>query len=165
MDHIPIEAKQALLNGGLVCRHSDGGKSVPADQFGEQTYIKTGKGCGGLKKISTNSEQVAVWVNSFSVCAHLDYLVDDMYKDTENQNKKQNIEKHHKEESTERRKLDDEDRQKIQTALQNLTHPLTSQDEKLFNISNGQVASETVNVQDALSIGFTQSDEFFLSQI
>ena len=128
MDYIPNKAKQALLNGGLVCLHSDEGKPS-ADQFGEQTYIKTGKGCGGLKKISKNSEQVAVWVNSFSVCAHLDYLVDDMY--TGNQNKKQNIEKHHKEESTARRKLDDEDRQKIQTALQNLTHPLTSQDEKI----------------------------------
>ena len=40
---------------------------MPADQFGKQTYIRRGKGAGGLRGISTNAEQVAVWVGSFSV--------------------------------------------------------------------------------------------------
>ena len=46
-------------NGAHICRHSDG---VTADQFGEQTYIKWVEG---------STEQVAIWVNSFSVCAHI----------------------------------------------------------------------------------------------
>ena len=37
---LPHEAKKDLLAGAHVCRHSDGGTAVPADQFGEQTYIK-----------------------------------------------------------------------------------------------------------------------------
>ena len=45
---------------------------MPADEFGEQTYIRRGKGAGGLRGISTNAEQVAVWVGSFRICAHLD---------------------------------------------------------------------------------------------
>ena len=36
---LPHEAKKDLLAGAHVCRHSDGGTAVPADQFGEQTYI------------------------------------------------------------------------------------------------------------------------------
>ena len=57
------------------------GTAVPADQFGEQTYIKRGKGSGGMKCISTNPEQVAVWVNSFSLCAHLDIAMEHMYNE------------------------------------------------------------------------------------
>ena len=33
-----------------------------------------------MKCISTSTEQVAVWVNSFSVCAHLDIAMEHMYK-------------------------------------------------------------------------------------
>ena len=32
-----------------------------------------------LRGISTNAEQVAVWVGSFSVCAHLDLAIEAMY--------------------------------------------------------------------------------------
>ena len=49
------------------------------DQFGEQTYIKRGNGAGGLRGISTNAEQLAVWVGSFRVCAHLDQAIEAMY--------------------------------------------------------------------------------------
>ena len=41
--------------------------------------VETGtKGSGGMKGISTSPEQVAVWVNSFSVCAHLDIAMEHM---------------------------------------------------------------------------------------
>ena len=38
MEHLPRRAKEDLLAGAHVCRHSDGGTAMPADQFGEQTY-------------------------------------------------------------------------------------------------------------------------------
>ena len=63
-----------LLRATKVCRHSDWGTAVPADQFREQTYIKRGKGSGGMKGILLSPEQVAVWVNSFSLCANLTSL-------------------------------------------------------------------------------------------
>ena len=79
VENIPTAAKNGLMKGAHVCRHSDGGTAVPADQFREQTYIRRGKGAGGLLGISTNVEQVAVWVGSFSVCAHLDLAIEAMY--------------------------------------------------------------------------------------
>ena len=50
MEHLPHRAKEDLLAGAHVCRHSDGGTAMPADQFGEQTYIKRGKGSGGTNE-------------------------------------------------------------------------------------------------------------------
>jgi len=60
MQHLPSVAKDDLLGGSHVCRHTDGEPAVSADMFGEQTYIRQGKGAGGMKGISTNPEQVAV---------------------------------------------------------------------------------------------------------
>ena len=37
------------------------------------------EGAGGLRGISTSAEQVAIWVGSFSVCAHLDLTIEAMY--------------------------------------------------------------------------------------
>ena len=65
MQHLPATAKDDLLAGSHVCRHSDGAAAVSADMFGEQTCIKQGKGVGGMEGISTNPEQVAVWIQSF----------------------------------------------------------------------------------------------------
>ena len=44
VQNLPAAVKQPHLDRAHVCRHSDGGIAVPADQFGEQTYIKQGKG-------------------------------------------------------------------------------------------------------------------------
>ena len=76
IENLPTAAKNDLMKSAHVCRHTDGGTAVPADQFGEQTYIRRGKGAGGLRGISTNAGQVAVWVGSFSVCAHLDLAIE-----------------------------------------------------------------------------------------
>ena len=51
MEHLFQDAKRDLLAGAHVC-----GTAVPADQFGEQTYIKRGQGAGGMKGLSTNEE-------------------------------------------------------------------------------------------------------------
>ena len=67
MQHLPATAKDDLLAGSHVCCHSDGAAAVSGDMFGEQTCIKQGKGVGGMKGICTNSEQVTVWIQSFSI--------------------------------------------------------------------------------------------------
>ncbi len=79
MRHLPQDAKKDLLDGAHVCRHSKGAAAVSGDQFGEQTYIKQGKQAGGLKGISTNPDQVAVWIESLGVCSHLSMAMDNMY--------------------------------------------------------------------------------------
>lgn len=118
-----------------------------ADQFGEQTYIKRGKGSGGTKGISTSPEQVTVWVNSFSVCSHLNIAVEDMYEGTDDKEtprgeKDKSLTRKHKEEGEARRKLDEDDRGKIAEALGKCTHPLTEQHAGVYNICNGLVAHD-----------------------
>ena len=150
MEHLPQRAKEDLLAGAPVCRHSGGGTAVPADQFGEQTYIKRGKGSGGMKGISTSPEQVAVWVNSFSVCAHLDIAMEHVYNEAGEEQKPHGEvdgeEKNkHKEEGEGRRRLDEVDRKKIAVELKKYSHPLNDQQPGVYNICNGQVAPDTVN--------------------
>ena len=79
VENIPTAAKNGLMKGEHVCRHSDGDTAVPADQFGGTNIHQAREGADGLPGISTNAEQVAVWVGSFSVCAHLDLAIEAMY--------------------------------------------------------------------------------------
>ena len=144
VENLPTAAKNDLMKGAHVCRHSDGGTAVPVDQFGEQTYIRRGKGAGGLRGISTNAEKVAVWVGSFSVCAHLELAIEGKYchddagekpfggTDGECQTGK------HKEEGERRRKMDETDRNKIAEDLQKNLHPHNVKSTDLYNIANGR---------------------------
>ena len=55
----------------------------------------------------------------------------------------------HKEEGEGRRRLDEADRRKITVELEKYIHPLNDQQPGVYNICNGQVATNTVNVQNA----------------
>ncbi len=160
--NLPSEARQLLLEGCQVCRHNDGSPAVSADQFGEQTYIKQGKGSGGLKGISTDADQVAIWVNSFSICTHLSLSLDELYcpENEEKDNGRNEKPYKHKEEGKKRMQLDEDDRNKICQELQKHSHPLQLNTEKLYNIVNGQCAPPCVNVQEAEEIGKQQMIQF-----
>ena len=73
---LPAMAKDDLLSGAFVCRHKAGSSwnAVSADQFGEQTAIKIGK--GGLKGITLSPEQVAEWIDSFPISAYVSDALD-----------------------------------------------------------------------------------------
>lgn len=175
---LPHEARKDLVKGCHVCRHATGAPAVSSDQFGEQTYIKQGKGCGGLKGISTNAEQVAVWINSFSICAHVSIALDDIYHPAEeqkstipadeehlNQDDNQDDGKPktgvvHKEEGTKRMNLDTDDCKKRLDAIQKHSHSLLTDSEQLYHIVNGQYAPPEVNFHNAVEIGKQQLDQF-----
>ena len=127
MEHLPQRAKEDLLAGAHFCRHSDWETAVPADQFRKQTYIKRGKGSGGMKGISTSPEQVAVWVNSFSLCTHLDIAMEHMYNEAgeglKPHGEVDGEEKKHNEEGDGRRRLDEAERKKIAVELEKYSHP------------------------------------------
>ena len=122
-----------------------------------------------MKGISTNPEQVAVCVNSFSVCAHLDIAMEHMHNEAGEEQKphgevdRGGEKNKHKEEGEGRRRLDEADRKKIAVELE-YSHPLNDQQPGVYNICNDQVAPDTVNVQNALAIGSSeQSRQFFAS--
>ena len=133
----------------------------------EQTYIRRGKGAGGFRGISTNAEQVAVWVGSFSVSAHLDLTIEAMYcqEDAWRSHLVELRENASRGTST-KRKVKDGGRWTRQTAIRlqkrcrTHSHPLNVKPTDLYNIVNGQIAPTKVNLQYALHIGSTQSKKF-----
>ena len=75
--------------------------SLSADQFGGQTYIKKSKMPGGLKGLTMSEDQVAIWAESYPVCAHVTLSIESMYSaDDEMKEEKR------KEEGEKRRILD-----------------------------------------------------------
>lgn len=112
-----------------------------------------------MKGISTNPEQVAVWIQSFGICSLLSKSMDEMYNDAEGLDETQKH-KTHKEEGKRRRELDADDRANILRVLNENSNPLTTEMTTLNHIINGQIADEKVNVQDALEIGRDMSTKF-----
>ena len=111
---------------------------------------------------------MAVWVNSFSVCAHLDIAMEHMYHEAGEEQKPHGEvdgeEKNKRNDEGEgRRRLDEADRKKIAVELEKYSHPLNDQQPGVYNICNGQVAPDTVNVQNALAIGSEQSRQLSAS--
>ena len=101
MQHVlPDDAKMDLLVGAHLCRHRPGiWNSLSADQFGEQTYIKKGKMPGGLKGLTMSEDQVAIWVESYHVCAHVTLAIESMYSaDDATKEEKSNVhlQQHHR---------------------------------------------------------------------
>ena len=65
-----------------------------------------------------------------------------------------------KEDGEKRRSLDEADRRKIAEELEKYFHPFNDQEPGLYNICHGQLATDTVNVQNDLAIGSEQSIHF-----
>ena len=121
---------------------------MSADQLGEQTYIKKGKMPGGLKGFTMSEDQVAIWVESYPICAHVTLAIESMYSaDDEMKEEKR------KEEGEKRRILDTDDRNRVYEELKKHSHPLKLTSSGLYNIINGKVANASVNFQETLKIG------------
>ena len=110
------------------------------------------EGSRGMKGISTNPEQVAVWIQSFGISSYLSKSLDEIYDDADIPDKTMKNNRH-KEEDKAQREVDAKDRPEILRVLQENSHPLTTETTTFHHIINGQVADGKVNVQDALRIG------------
>ena len=100
MASLPCDAKV-----NLVCRHHSGyWNAVSADQFGEQTAIKIGK--GGLKGMTLSAELVSEWIDAFPITAHVSHHLDVIYCDDQPEKSEW---KYHKEELKHHRVLDAHD--------------------------------------------------------
>ena len=142
----PVNGGQCRPNEGCTCmsslRRRDA--AVLADQFGEKTCIRRGKGAGGFgayprmpsKSQFGSRSDVLPWR-----CEEKPFGGTDGECKTENK---------HKEEDERRRKMDE-----------NNSHPLNvkSTGEYICNIVDGQVAPTNANGQEALHIG-SQREKF-----
>ena len=116
-----------------------------------------------MKGISTSPEQMAVWVSSFSVCAHLDIAMEHMYNEAVEEQKPHGEvdgEEKNKHKGEGEGKLDWTRPIRRRSRLRwrsTVTPPPKDQQPGVCNICNGQVAPDTVIVQNALAIGSEQS--------
>jgi hypothetical protein len=158
MEHLlDEEAESMFLSGDHVCRHTDGSwNSVFSDQFGEQTYIRYGKSKGGLVGLTLSQDQVAGWVLSQHVCNYVSLLMDKMLSETD----QDETQKPHTEEGKHRKRLDANDRSKLREQFEAHSNPLTSTADRLVNVMNGCIASDKVNVVDAVAIGQEMAANF-----
>ena len=139
----------------LVCQHHDGyWNAVSADQFGEQTAIKIGK--GSLKGMTLYAELVSEWIDSFPITAHVSDRMDHIYADHIPVLSSQ---KQHKEEFKHRRILDAYDRNFIYAEVEKYPYPL----EDDVPILTGQIAQTNVNVADSILIGEKTEREYIAS--
>jgi hypothetical protein len=161
MTQLDEEALAMFYMGHHVCRHRNGiWNSVFSDQFGEQTYIRHGKAKGGLVGMTLSPDQLSRWVLSYHICNTVSLAMHDMFHDHEDEDYDVKTDRH-KEEGKQRKKLDTADRKKIQQELGRYPHPLQQRDtDALFNIVNGHVAGEKVNVHNALAIGECMAADF-----
>ena len=94
-----------------------------------------------MKRISTRSEQVAVWVDSFSVCAHMAIAMDEMYEIIENEEQESTGTSKgytlHREDRKNRRKMDKANRRRLAIELVKYSHPLNDKHPSLHNMTNG----------------------------
>ena len=133
----------------LVCRHHAGyWNAVSADQFGEQTVIKMGK--GALRGMTLSPELVSEWIDAFPITVHVSHNVDYVYSTSTPGQFKQ---KQHKEEQKHRCFVDAQDRSLIAAEVEKYPHPLEDNRPHLYNPVSGQIAPSNVNVADSFSIG------------
>ena len=132
-----------MLAGAHLCRHKPGiWNYVPADQFGEQTYIKKCKMPGGLKGLTMSEGQVAIWVESYPICAHVTLAIESMYPAND-----ETKEEKCKEEGEKRRILDTNDRNVCLRIVEEAFPSSQMTSSSLYNIINGKVVNASVNVQ------------------
>ena len=133
----------------LVCRHHAGyWNAVSADQFGEQTAIKMGR--GALRGMTLSPELVSEWIDAFPITVHVSHNVDYVYSTSTPGQFKQ---KQHKEEQKHRCFVDAQDRSLIAAEVEKYPHPLEDNRPHLYNPVSGQIAPSNVNVADSFNIG------------
>ena len=143
----------------LVCRHHDGyWNAVSADQFGEQTAIKIGK--GALKGMTLSPALVSEWINAFPITCTISDRLDSVYLHSEPGDTSQKL---HKEEMKHRRALDSSDRALVLAEVDKYPHPLEDNRPHLYNPVTGQIASADVNVADSILVGEKMEREFISS--
>ena len=150
MEALPSEITELFLRGQHTMRHTPGASNATwSDMYIETTFMRFGHSQGGLTGITLNSNATKRWALSLHSCSLIIHDIQAM---------RDNIQQpsvYHKEESRARIRSDANDRHSLQEKLEHCIDPLepTGHPKELFNIVTGKLASSTVNVDEAVSIG------------
>ena len=158
MESLGQEELSKFMKGEHVMHHVPGlWNGIWSDMFIETTFMRYGHGPGGIIGITLKPEALKTWALSLHICSCLEQDIISLV------GKEQDLSQEaHKEEMKTRIVSDGVDRQSIRDKLKLCIDPLdpTSHPPTIVNIVSGQVADDTVNVQDAVVIGTKQMQEF-----
>ena len=110
--------------------------------------------------MTLSPELVTEWIDLFPVAVYLTDAMEHLYSE---EAPSSSVQTKHKEEGEKRQKLDSDDRQRIGAEQEKHSHPLSINSDVLYNIVNGQVAPNKVNVSDAVFIGEKMAYSFCTS--
>jgi len=151
---ISPEVLKMFLNGDHVTRHTPGiWNGIWSDMMIETTFMRYGKGPGGIIGNTLKPSTVKTWALSLHICSMLAKDFSDMIT---GEKSNPNL---HKEEMKSRMTSDANDRAKIGQKLQESVDPLDPSAHpeatgSIVQIVSGRIATDaTVNVHDALAIG------------
>ena len=159
MKSLPAAILERFLKGEHVIRHQKGfWNGIWTDMFIETTFMRYGKGPGGLIGLTLKPNVVKKW--AYSLHAFTQVL-----QDLENMRKKKEKKEKlvHKEEGIGWINADTIDREKLKKKLEMMIHPLRPKQHnlELINIASRKISRDgAVNVDDAVRIGALQMEQF-----
>ena len=120
----------------------------------ETTFMRYGKGPGGIVVVTLKPGVVKKWANSLHICTQI-------LKDLDNMRDRETLKslEFHKEEAKGRMKSDEEDRAGLRNTLKKCINPLETEVDGLVNIYNG-IKVQGSNVYESVKLGEQQRQQF-----
>lgn len=158
MQRIPKKILDRFDKGEHIMRHRQGiFNGIWSDQFIESTFMRYGKGPGGIIGITLNPSTVKRWAISMHICSNLLHDFDVITGD------RTVMINRHKEEMPARINTDEKDRTKIREMLSRCIDPLKpekDQSEGIVNIASGLVCNNLVNADTSVASGLSSMTKF-----
>lgn len=158
MESLDREELAKFMKGEHVMHHVPGlWNGIWSDMFIETTFMRYGHGPGGIIGITLKPETLKTWALGLHICCRLEQDIAEVVG-----SEKERRQETHKEETKARIASDSSDRASIREKLKLIIDPLdpASHPPTIVNVVTGQVSDETVNVQDAVTIGTALMEEF-----
>ena len=157
MHNLPKDLHNSFMKD-LGVAHLKSGlfNGIWTDQFIECTWMRHGHGPAGVTGIATDPKQTKVWALSAAAVTNLSSCI-------KNMTDKPNDTVFHKEEGSSRIQIDTSDRNTMEDMFAMYMNPLDPDEHlenKLHNIVTGQIAPDSVNVDDAVAIGVRMMNQF-----
>ena len=158
MERLPGNVLKRFLSGEHVMRHNPGvWNGIWLDMFIETTFMRYGKGPGGLVGVTLKPSTIKRWALSLHTTSRVESDIDEMrhLQGTREATT-------HKEEMPGRMASDAKDTGNIQQKLEMCLDHLNSDNhpDGIVNIMTGRIAPDAVNVDNSVAMGKEQMNQF-----
>ena len=158
MERHPENVLKRFINGEHVMRHNRGvWNGIWSDMFIETTFMRYGKGPGGLVGVTLKPSTIKRWALSLHTTSRVESDIDEMRHQQGTREATT-----HKEEMPGRIASDAKDTGNIQQQLEMCIDPLNidNHPDGIVNIVIGRIAPDAVNVDNSVAMGKEQMKQF-----